>query len=70
MSKPLILEASWSCAGPHLHQRGAFVDLGPLEATRPRQAFARGLTGEEEEEEISEEEGVAASGATSPSILI
>ena len=30
---------------------------------QPRQAFARGLTGEEEEEEISEEEGVAASGS-------
>ena len=30
---------------------------------KSRQAFARGLTGEEEEEEISEEEGVAASGS-------
>ena len=41
----------------------------PGQGAQPRQAFARGLTGEEEEEEISEEEGVAASGATSPSIL-
>ena len=30
---------------------------------KSRQAFARGLTGEEEEEEISEEEGVASSGS-------
>ena len=30
---------------------------------KSRQAFARGLTGEEEEEEISEEEGVAACGS-------
>ena len=34
----------------------------PGQGAQPRQAFARGLTGEEEEE-ISEEEGVAACGS-------
>ena len=35
----------------------------PGQGAQPRQAFARGLTGEEEEEEISEEEGVQTSGS-------
>ena len=39
----------------------------PVQGAQPRQAFARGLTGEEEEEENNEEEEPA--GATSPSIL-